>query len=177
MNGESPCQTFHNLPRVPQTAGTLVATAAPTQPRSSWEPPMSSLRATAGMASPLGAAIATRWIEDGTVSLVRRAIEKESEARRAIAGAVLPRGAARIPEHGFHVWLELPPPWSRGEFSARLRSAGISVVPSDAFALSAPPEGVRLGLGGTATRDDLSQGLHIVADLLGQSPAMSNMVV
>jgi DNA-binding transcriptional MocR family regulator len=138
---------------------------------------MSSLRATAGMASPLGAAIATRWIEDGTVSLVRRAIEKESEARRAIAGAVLPRGAARIPEHGFHVWLELPPPWSRGEFSARLRSAGISVVPSDAFALSAPPEGVRLGLGGTATRDDLSQGLHIVADLLGQSPAMSNMVV
>ena len=117
-----------------------------------------SLRATSGMTSPLCAALATRWIEDGTAHSVRRAIQKKSDARRAIAAASLPAEAARIPEHGFHLWLKLPAQWSRGEFSARLRSAGIGVVPSDAFALSAPPEGVRLGLGGTATRDDLAQG-------------------
>jgi DNA-binding transcriptional MocR family regulator len=136
-----------------------------------------SIRATSGMASPLGAALATRWLKDGTARAVLEAIAKEAAARRAIAARILPASCALIPEHGFHVWLRLTPAWSRGEFSARLCSVGISVVPSDAFALSKPPEGVRLGLGGAASRDDLAQSLHIVADLLGDSPAMSSIVV
>ncbi len=69
------------------------------------------------------------------------------------------------------------PPWTRGEFVGRLRSAGIGIVASDAFALGAPPEAVRLGLGAPATRDELTQSLLIVADLLSQSPAISTMVV
>jgi DNA-binding transcriptional MocR family regulator len=134
-----------------------------------------AIRATASMASPLTASIATRWIEDGTADAVLKAIRHEAKARQAIAAQILPPVLANA--EGFHIWLPLMPPWTRGEFVGRLRSAGIGIVASDAFALGAPPEAVRLGLGAPATRDELTQSLLIVADLLSQSPAISTMVV
>jgi DNA-binding transcriptional MocR family regulator len=136
-----------------------------------------ALRATASMASPLTAALATRWIEDGTAARVLEAIRQEAAARQALAADILPRDAVSADPEGFHLWLRLLPPWTRGEFTARLRSVGIGVVASDAFALGTPPEAVRLGLGASASRDDLAQSLRIVADLLGQPPAMSSLVV
>ncbi len=136
-----------------------------------------AIRATASMASPLTAAIATRWIEDGTADAVLAAIRAEARRRQAVAAELLPSDAISADPEGFHIWLRLAPPWTRGEFSARLRTVGIGVVCSDAFALNAPPEAVRLGLGAAAGLDELRQSLQIVADLLGQSPAMSSMVV
>jgi hypothetical protein len=44
-----------------------------------------AIRATTSMASPLGAAIATRWIETGLADQTLAAIRTEAEARRAIA--------------------------------------------------------------------------------------------
>lgn len=136
-----------------------------------------ALRATAAMASPLTAAIATRWIESGTATAVLEAIRTEAAARRMIAQAVLPAEFAHIGTDGFHLWLELPAGWSRAEFVARLRTVGIGAVGSDAFAISAPPEAVRLGLGIPASGQELSAALARVAALLTESPAMSNMVV
>ncbi|TWB29774.1 aminotransferase-like domain-containing protein [Nitrospirillum bahiense] len=136
-----------------------------------------ALRATASMASPLTAALATRWIEDGTAARVLEAIRHEAAARQALAAGILPGEAVSADPEGFHLWLRLSPPWTRGEFAARLRTVGIGVVASDAFALGTPPEAVRLGLGASASRDDLAQSLRIVADLLGQPPAMSSLVV
>ena len=78
---------------------------------------------------------------------VLEAIRHEAEIRRALARDMLPREGAHIAPDGFHVWLELPPAWPRSEFVARLRSVGIGAIPSDAFAVSAWPEAVRLGLG------------------------------
>lgn len=136
-----------------------------------------AVRATASMASPLTAAIATRWIESGTAGAVLEAIRSEAAARRMIAQAVLPVEYAHIGADGFHVWLELPPGWPRSEFVARLRTAGVGAVSSDAFAISAPPEAVRLGLGVPASAEQLRAGLQRVAALLAESPAMSSMVV
>ena len=136
-----------------------------------------AIRANAAMASPLTAAIATDWIESGTSGQVLAAIQAEATARRALARRVLPDALAPVGPHGFHVWLQLPQPWTRGEFTARLRAAGIGVVASDAFALAAPPEAVRLGLGAAPTREDLARGLKMVADLLAESPSTSSMVV
>jgi DNA-binding transcriptional MocR family regulator len=136
-----------------------------------------AIRATASMASPLTAAIATRWIEEGTADAVLAAIREESRRRQAIAAAILPPGFGQADPQGFHAWLRLAGPWTRGEFTARLRSAGIGVVASDAFAIASPPEAVRLGFGAAANEDDLRDSLRIVADLLSQSPAMSSMVV
>ncbi len=135
-----------------------------------------AIRATMAMASPLSAAIATRWIDDGVADAALLAIRNETSARQAIVAEKLPF-MADADKEAFHLWLKLPPAWTRGEFAARLRSAGISVVASDAFALSAPPEAVRLGLGAATTRQELAQSLGIVGDLLAQSPAMSSMVV
>ena len=135
------------------------------------------IRAAASLASPLTAAVATRWIETGTAGAVLEAIRHEAEIRRALARDTLPREGANIAADGFHVWLELPPTWPRAEFVARLRTVGIGAVPSDAFAVSAWPEAVRLGLGVPATARELSQGLQTVAALLDETPALSSIVV
>ncbi len=138
---------------------------------------MAALRASALMVSPLTATIASRWIESGTADDVLNAIRGETRARQAIAAELLPAEAVRTNAEGFHLWLSLSEPWTRGEFVERLRSSSVGVVASDAFALGHVPQAVRLGLGAAATRDELRRGLRIVADILEQSPAMSSMVV
>lgn len=137
-----------------------------------------AVRATAGMASPLTAAVATSWIEDGTASSVLDAIRKESRQRQRIVADVLPAEYVRTDPQGFHVWLTLPGRWNRGDFAARLRSAGIGVVTSDAFSVSGPArEAVRLGLGAAPDQEALAASLRTVADLLAQPPSLSSMVV
>jgi DNA-binding transcriptional MocR family regulator len=136
-----------------------------------------AIRATASMASPLTAAIATRWIEDGTAAAILAAIRKETRLRQEIAVRTLPPELVAADPQGFHVWLAVSPAWSRSEFSARLRAVGIGVVGSDAFALKSPPEAVRLGLGAAASHEELRQSLQTAADLLAEMPTMSSMVV
>ncbi|MDL2406027.1 PLP-dependent aminotransferase family protein [Rhizobium calliandrae] len=135
------------------------------------------IRATSAMASPLSAAIASRWIDDGTAEAVLAAIRGETKQRQAIAAQLLPAANLLVDPEGFHAWLRLPPAWSRGEFAARLRSAGIGVVTSDAFALGPAPEAVRLGLGAAEDHEHLRQSLGIVADLLAETPAASAIVI
>ncbi len=135
------------------------------------------LRATATMASPLTAAIATRWIEAGAADAVLRALRAETRRRQAIAAALLPAESLQADPEGFHLWLRLPAPWTRGEFAARLQAAGIGAVASDAFALGKPPEAVRLGLGAPGDCTALRQGLQAVAELLAQPPSLSSLVV
>lgn len=136
-----------------------------------------AIRAITSMSSPLTAAIATRWIQDGTADAVVAAIRRETAARQDIARASLPPGTFAADPEGFHLWLPLPPSWTRAEFATRLRSAGIGVVGSDAFALGFPPEAVRLSLGVSATRAELRASLQTIADLLREQPAMSSTVI
>ncbi|APG84999.1 GntR family transcriptional regulator [Sinorhizobium americanum CCGM7] len=137
----------------------------------------SAIRATAGMASPLSAAIASRWIGEGTAQAVLTAIRSEAGRRQKLVAGSLPGADVLTDREGFHLWLRLPSHWSRGEFAARLRAAGIGIVASDAFALSEPPEAVRLGLGAPETKADLQRSLNVISDLLAQSPAALNLVV
>jgi len=137
-----------------------------------------AIRATSAMASPLNAAIATRWIEDGTAEAVLTAIREETLVRQKLAAKILPRELIHADPEGFHIWLDLPRPWTRSEFSHHLRSAGISVVSSEAFAIApTPPEAVRLGLGAASDIDVLKRSLSHIADLLSQTPANMTMVV
>ena len=72
----------------------------------------------------------------------------------------------------------MPKTWTRSEFAHHLRSAGISVVTSEAFALiPAPPEAVRLGLGAASDMNVLKRSLTLVADLLSQAPDDITMIV
>ena len=138
---------------------------------------MGGIRATATMASPLTAALATTWIENGTADSVLHSIRAETHERQAIAASILPPDMVQTHPDAFHAWLSLSEPWTRQEFASRMRSTGIATVTSDAFALARPPEAVRLALGAAASRSTLGEGLRIIADLLQQSPAMSSVIV
>ena len=135
------------------------------------------MRAMSSITSPLTAAIATNWINNGTAEAVLAAIQKEASARQEIAKAVLPPGTFIAHPEGYHLWLLLPSPWTRAEFTTRLRSVGIGVVSSDAFAVGLAPEAVRLSLGVPATKSDLRASLQTIANLIAEQPALSSMVV
>lgn len=136
-----------------------------------------AIRATSGMAPPFNGAVATRWIEDGTAAEVLAAIRREVTIRQEMVSRLLPRDIVQTDPEGFHLWLHLPLPWTRGDFANRLRASGISVVTSDAFAIGLAPEAVRLGLGAARTHEELHRSLLAIADLLQQSPAASSLVV
>ncbi|MDP3658625.1 PLP-dependent aminotransferase family protein [Phenylobacterium sp.] len=136
-----------------------------------------AVRASAAMASPLTAAIATRWIETGAAAAVTAALRAEAKARHAIALRRLPSELVQSAPDAFHLWLTLPEGWTRGEFVGRLGAAGVGVVPSDAFSLGAAPEAVRIGLGGPASRADVERALGLVAALLEAAPQVTASVV
>lgn len=135
-----------------------------------------AIRASASIVSPLTSALASQWIETGVADAVKAAIVKETSKRLDVVKSILPDDLEASPG-GFHVWLNVPKPWTRGELISRLRSIGIGIVTSDAFAIGSAPEAVRLALGAPAGSEELTRALWIMSDLLAKQPAFSTMVV
>lgn len=132
------------------------------------------VRAACVMASPVTAALATRWIEDGTADAILRFVRGETLARQRLALDILPAGIFRSDPLGFHLWLDLPKPWTRSAFVSQTRGTGIGVVASDAFAVGvAPPEAVRICLGGAVDRAGVRRALDFMTHLLQRSPEAS----
>ncbi len=126
-----------------------------------------ALRAFSGMASPLGMALATRWIEDGTADRIRDFVNAESAARQRIAAAVLSGFQFRADPHAFNIWLKLPEGAGRAELMGRMAGRHIGLMPADAFTVgAAPDEHLRICLGGAISRDELQSGLLFLADSL-----------
>ncbi len=72
-----------------------------------------------------------------------------------VARQVLPPGSYRADPCSFNIWLPMPKGWTRSAFIGHMRTIGIGVVASEAFAVtSCLPEAVRIGLGGPASRLD-----------------------
>ena len=141
-------------------------------------PLAASLRAATVMASPITAALATRWISDGTADALLDFVRSESIARQRLAAAALPAALVAADPHGFHVWMRLPEPWSRSAFASQVRSTGIGVVASDPFvAAGPPPEAVRICLGGLAGRADVAHALDVIAHALDEVPMMSSAFI
>ncbi len=137
-----------------------------------------ALRAATVMASPISTTLATRWIMDGTADAVVQFVREESAARQRIATALLPAGTYTADPHGFHVWITLPEGWTRSAFASQGRSAGLGVVASDPFCVAGtPPEAVRLCLGGPSTRQQITQGLEVLAHALEGSPALASTYI
>jgi DNA-binding transcriptional MocR family regulator len=139
----------------------------------------SALRATALMASPLLAALASAWIADGTAAEIVDAVRAENAARQRLARSLL--GGFDLAAHpdGSHAWLTLPQGWSRAEFVAHVRQHGLAAVAADAFAIepAAAPNAVRLALGAAPDREQLGRALRIAADALARAPAALSPVV
>jgi DNA-binding transcriptional MocR family regulator len=135
----------------------------------------SSVRTATVMASPVTIALATRWITDGTADALLAAVQRESMERQRLVSAILPKGTYRADPVGFHLWLSLPPSWTRSAFVGHTRSTGIGVVASDAFATDGtPPEAVRVCLGGPAERSAVRGALEFMAHALTESPTLAS---
>ena len=81
--------------------------------------------------------------------------------------------AAETP-HVKTLWLDVPEPWNRVEFATHLRSQRVGVVLSDTFTVAdAPPEAVRVCLGGPVNREECRHSLEIIADALEHLPALA----
>lgn len=136
------------------------------------------IRAACVMASPVTAALATRWIEDGTADAILRFVRTETLARQRLATEILPAGCVRSDPLGFHLWAQLPEPWTRSAFVSQLRGTGIGVVASDAFAVRPePPEAVRVCLGGAIDRGGIRRALEFMAHLLTTRPEAASAIL
>jgi DNA-binding transcriptional MocR family regulator len=131
-----------------------------------------ALRATVYMATPLMAALATRWIEDGTADrLVQQkraqAAERQALVRRLLAHAHLTGHPAAT-----HVLLWLPDGWRAEAFEAAARRQGVGITAATAFWLGRnnPPNAVRLCLGTPQNIDKLKLGIERIAALLTRAP-------
>jgi DNA-binding transcriptional MocR family regulator len=135
----------------------------------------SAVRTATVMASPVTIALATRWITDGTADALLAAVRKESIERQRLASAILPRHSFRADPAGFHLWMSLPESWTRSAFVGHMRSTGVGVVASDAFATEGtPPEAVRVCLGGPADRSAVRSALEFMAHVLTESPTLAS---
>lgn len=129
-----------------------------------------TLKVQAVMASPITAALATQWIEDGTADQIRRFIRSETSARQAIARDVLEGFDFRGAENAFNVWLSLPEGIGRADLVARMAGRPVGIMPSDAFTVGRPPEEhVRLCLGGSLSREALRANLYFLVNSLQHS--------
>ncbi len=141
--------------------------------RSGW-PFAAALRASSIMASPLTAALATHWIEDGSADALLAFVRAETAARQRLAAEILPAGSSSADPLSFNLWLELPQPWTRAAFVGQMQATGIGIVASDAFAAKGPaPEAARICLGGPIGRKALGDALAFMAHALEQAPEAS----
>jgi DNA-binding transcriptional MocR family regulator len=136
-----------------------------------------ALQATAIMAPPLSCAIMDHWLTDGTVDILGRAIQEESNRRMALARSIL-GGVIREPEcRGYHLWL--PMPLQEAERLAQAaRALGVLVTPPDSTAVDpdALDGGIRLCLGAPSLAE-LSTGLSAVARLRFDAQASGRNLV
>ena len=125
------------------------------------------------MASPITAAIATAFIEDGTAERVTAWKREETIARQHLARRYLPGVSERTHPASPHVWLPLERPWRGDTFAASARSRGVLVTPASAFTVreGASPRAVRVALGPPRTREHLERGLLRLSELQQERPA------
>jgi DNA-binding transcriptional MocR family regulator len=136
------------------------------------------LRATILMAPPLMSALATRWIADGSLDEIAKAISAENAVRQKLAASILRDVSVAADPHGHHLWLRLPTHWRAGDFAEHADRVGVSIVPSSAFAVAAhPTEAVRISLGVAPDRGALEDGLTQLASLMAQPSLATRAVV
>ena len=131
-----------------------------------------ALRALSVMASPITNALATRWIQNGTLHTVRNQQRELSRQRQRRARQVLGHLHPVANEDGFHLWLPLPAslPVNPSDVAVFPRNHGISAVSSAAFCTdNNPPQAMRMCLGGPVGLRELEQRLNLLRDVLQEN--------
>ena len=134
--------------------------------------------ATTVMLTPLDAAAACAWMEDGTAARVMAWKRDEVRARQQIARQILGATVTGSPESQ-HAWLELPAGWPSDDFARDARQRGVIVTPARDFAVERHnvPHAVRVALGAPPDRETLKRGLTTLAEILKDAPQPFGMTV
>jgi DNA-binding transcriptional MocR family regulator len=127
--------------------------------------------ATTVMVTPLDAAAAAEWIEDGTIDRVMAWKRQEVKARQQLARAVLGDVLTGAVESQ-HAWLQLPARWPAEDFTREARQRGVVVTTGREYAVARhdAPNAVRICLGPPAERHALKRAVTILAEILADTP-------
>ncbi len=124
------------------------------------------------MAPTLNAALASRWILDGTADTILEAKKKAAAERYEMATEIFSDYSLYAPPNGYFIWLPLPDVWTGSLFEARCREADISLFCAEKFAVGAGAvaPAVRVSLTGVDSINDLRTALITVRSLMTESP-------
>ena len=141
--------------------------ACPPRFRSSLE---NAILGTVWMASPLNAALVSEVVRSGALERVIAAKAREATARGVLALKRLAPYKLRSRPGAFFSWLSLPSGWTGREMELASRMAGVRVFSAERFAVGgrAAEPAIRISLTGPETREELSHGLDLVADVLSR---------
>ena len=129
-----------------------------------------AIRVTTWNTPALTAAIASRWLNDGTVERLEADKRDDARARQSIARSVL----AGLPLVGhpssYFAWLPLAQDARADRIAATLARAGVSVATAEPYSTSAPaPQALRLALG-SADLGSLRRALSTVREVVEADP-------
>jgi len=136
-------------------------------------PLMSGIRSTTWMLEPLVLDIFAMWVEEGTVDQILAWHRAEISERLDLAKRVLGADGMQFDPHCYHAWLRLPDTGSADQFVDDAYARGVSLSPSDTFAVddSTRHLAARISLGAPNSREQLHRGLLTLADILGTGAA------
>ncbi len=139
----------------------------------------SAVRTSTWMTSPLMAELFAQWENDGTAERLAGEQRQEAIARQRLACQYLGHFSYHTHPQSMHMWLDVPEPWRVDHFVTEAQNRNVSLVSGDLFAVARydATHAVRLCLSSPATRDDLVQGLTILAEMLGTQRIRRQTVV
>ena len=129
------------------------------------------------MAPPLNAAMVSLWLADGSFARLVAAMRAEGAARQILADTVLGDLARQRHPQGYHFWLPLPD-GGGADLATAMHGSGLSVVPSERFAVVAgDDQAVRVSLGGLLSRERLERALELLHAHLGAGGARPGLLI
>ena len=116
---------------------------------------------------PLMCDIISTWFMDGSARSMVEWQCAEFSMRRKFAHEAF-KDIATIKCEASWVWIDLPEPWTPGQFAATAAELGINIWPSERFTIgrTLPPHSVRISLGGFGSRSDIERALGQLAECL-----------
>jgi DNA-binding transcriptional MocR family regulator len=136
-----------------------------------------ALRASVQMPAFLMVALVTRWLQDGSAEAIIGAIRDEAAARQKLAAEVLGSYPFYRHPNGHHIWIPLPRPWTRTEFTSHVQRQGLAIVTAETFSVEETQQhAIRVSLGAASSRAELVCALEVLATALKSSATRMRVV-
>ena len=123
------------------------------------------IRATVWTAPPLGAAIASLWVGDGTAKKLEAEKRQEAFERQKLARSLLSGCSEYSHACSMHLWVSLPVGVRPQKIAELATSNGVRVTPGEVFGIGSSPNCIRLAVGAPLHRDHLVFALEKLSKL------------